>query len=363
VGFDLPLPIAICSSQDSSSRVHVARRTFSNPVYDEYFADPFVWRYDGAYYAIGTGPKEALGTVGVASGASIFPLLKSADLSSWTALGSALVRPEAGLGDSFWAPEITRQGSLWYLYYSVGYGDACHQLRVASSESVIGPYLDSGLALTDLRECPFAIDPHPFEDEDGRRYLFYARDFLSTADDSGETVRAGTALVVRELETMTQLGTAEKTVLRAKRDWQRFLAERTMYGRVFDWHTLEGPCVERHAGRYYCFFSGGRWETPNYGVDYAVAEGVLGPWSDAGNEAGPRVLRTAPGRVLGPGHNSIVVGPDGVTRYIVYHAWDSAMQARRMCIDELIWTEQGPRARGPTWTPQPLCHDASSHAP
>jgi len=44
-----------------------------------------------------------------------------------------------------------------------------------------------------------------------------------------------------------------------------------MYGRVWDWHTLEGPFVRKHDGRYYCFYSGGRWETESYGVDYGVA--------------------------------------------------------------------------------------------
>jgi len=145
-----------------------------------------------------------------------------------------------------------------------------------------------------------------------------------------------------------------KTVLRPRHDWQRFMAGRPMYGSIYDWHTLEGPFVQKYAGRYYCFFSGGRWETESYGVDYAVADRIFGPWSDAGGEARPRVLKSVPGRVLGPGHNSIVVGPDGVTSFIVYHAWDSGLRLRRMCIDELVWSEQGPICRGPTWTPQPL---------
>ena len=80
-----------------------------------------------------------------------------------------------------------------------------------------------------------------------------------------------------------------------------------------------------------------------------MADHVLGPYSDAGNERGPRVLRTVPGHVLGPGHNSIGLGPDGETEYIVYHAWDKELTARRMFIDELDWTEDGPRCQGPTW--------------
>src|SRR3712207_6961952 len=51
----------------------------------------------------------------------------------------------------------------------------------------------------------------------------------------------------------------------------RSLADRPMYGEIYDWHTLEGPCVRKHENRYYCFYSGGRWETDSYGVDYGVA--------------------------------------------------------------------------------------------
>jgi GH43 family beta-xylosidase len=131
-------------------------------------------------------------------------------------------------------------------------------------------------------------------------------------------------------------------VLRAHHYWQRFEANRSMYGGTYDWHTLEGPFVRKHDGRYYCFYSGGRWENETYGVDYAVADNVLGPYFDEGSENGPRVLRTLPGELIGPGHNSVVRGPDGGD-YIVYHAWDPRMTARRMFIDRLVWTNDGPR--------------------
>nr|WP_242039670.1 family 43 glycosylhydrolase [Anabaena sphaerica] len=177
---------------------------------------------------------------------------------------------------------------------------------------LLGPYEDVGEPLTDLNNCPFAIDPHPFRDDDGQWYLFYARDFLDT--EGG--MRAGTALVVDRLQDMTKLTGVETVVLRSRCDWQRFLDNRMMYGQVFDWHTLEGPCVRKHEGRYYCFYSGGCWETENYGVDYGVADSVMGTYSDAGNEAGPRVLRSLPGYVKGPGRNSIVLGPDTQTEYM-----------------------------------------------
>lgn len=74
---------------------------------------------------------------------------------------------------------------------------------------------------------------------------FLSQDFLDTEDG----VRAGTALVVDRLLTMTKLSGETKVILRAHHDWQRFLADRPMYGGIYDWHTLEGPCVRKHENR------------------------------------------------------------------------------------------------------------------
>jgi beta-xylosidase len=313
-----------------------------SPVYGSYFADPFVWKVGGVYYAIGTGELEASGEpVG-----KIFPVLQSSDFLQWQFASSAMVRPARELGGNFWAPEVACVDGGCYLYYSVGHGDKGHQLRVAMSESPQGPYRDLGKTLINPESCSFAIDPHPFRDEDGRWYLFYARDFL---DCSGE-VRAGTALMAAPMKSMTELENEGEVVLRARRDWQRFEANRLMYGKAWDWHTLEGPFVRKHEGRYYCFYSAGRWEDETYGVDYGVAERVMGPYRDEGNENGPRVLRSVRNQLIGPGHNSIVTGPDGVSEYIAFHAWDSEMKMRQMFIERLVWTANGPRCEVCAWT-------------
>ncbi len=337
-------------TEPTPEAVNETRRIYTNPVYPGYFADPFVWEYQGVYYAIGTGSAEAEGQVDEIDLERVFPLLRSDDFVNWKNAGNALLRPDAALGDNFWAPEVALCDRTFYLYYSVGHEDKNHQLRVATSDHPLGPYQDIGEPLLTLKDCPFAIDPHPFCDDDGQWYLFYARDFLDTEGGA----RVGTALMVDQLQGMTKLKGAGAVVLRARCDWQRFQANRPMYGGIYDWHTLEGPCVRKHQGRYYCFYSGGRWESENYGVDYGVADGVIGPYWDTGNEANPRVLKSVSDRVLGPGHNSIVIGPDGQTEYIIYHAWDTSRSARRMCIDKLIWTPDGPRCNGPTWMPQSI---------
>jgi hypothetical protein len=55
------------------------------------------------------------------------------------------------------------------------------------------------------------------------------------------------------------------------------------------------------------------------------------------------LLRTIPGELIGPGHCSVTRTCDGAARAIAYHAWDPAMTARRMYIDELIFEAGRPR--------------------
>jgi beta-xylosidase len=328
---------------------------YKNPVYAGYFADPFVWKHEGVYYAVGTGLIEAISEVSrgsealtVDGKAGVFLILRSPDLVNWTPVGSALETLHPDYGDAYWAPEVAFAGGVFYLYYSVGRGDKAHHLRVATSDRPEGPYRDSGVRLTNPFTCPFAIDASPFQDDDGRWYLFYARDFLE-----GGGTRVGTGVVVDRLVGMTRLAGEERTVVRARHDWQRFQADRIMYGDVHDWHTIEGPCVRKRNGRYYCLFSAGRWENETYGVDFAVAESVMGPYADRSTPEGAGVLRTVPGQVLGPGHNSIATAENGID-YIVYHAWDARMTARRMFIDVIEWTQNGPVCAGPTVTLQEL---------
>lgn len=309
---------------------------YRNPVFEEYFADPFVWKVGAEYFAVGTGKEEAGGVEETAGW--VFPLLHSRDLIHWERLPEALERPAPELGATYWAPEVASSNARFWMYYSVGFRDKRHQIRAAASNDPTGPYRDVNVEpLVAPQDPPFAIDPHPFHDEDGGCYLFYARDFL-------DGNRPGTALAVDRLLTMDRVEGAPRTVLRARHDWQLFEAQRKIYGGVYDWHTLEGPSVVKHEGRYYCFFSAGRWENETYGVDYAVADHVMGPYCDEGNEAGPRVLRTIPGKVIGPGHNSVVTGPDGKD-YIAYHAWNNEMTLRRLCLAPITWTKQGPRCK------------------
>lgn len=319
--------------------------TYTNPVYPHYMADPFVLRHNGRYYAYGTAPRSDKGEA--------FPILYSNDLVHWTFAGYALP-PLEGPTD-YWAPEVAYADGRFYLYYSAGIEDRGHRLRVAVSDTPLGPFTDAGVSLT--ADEPFAIDAHPFRDRDGQWYLFYSPDFLTLDGDQ----RVGTGIVVDRLLDMQTLAGEPRVVVRPHADWQLFLAQRPMYGGVYDWHTIEGAATRVHNGRYYCFYSGGAWERENYGVSYVVADHPLGPYRRPDGLDGP-IFRSVPGHIIGPGHNSFTESPDGKQEFIVYHAWDAAMTARLMRVDRLTWDGDRPALHGPTWTPQPLPFDTSDTA-
>ncbi|MBZ0321186.1 MAG: glycoside hydrolase family 43 protein [Anaerolineae bacterium] len=311
--------------------------TYTNPVYPHYFADPFVLKHDEHYYAYGTGPAGPNG--------ERFPVLHSPNCVDWERLGWSLI-PSGGT--DFWAPEVAYVDGQFYMYFSAqGIDGKDHHLRVATSQAPTGPFWDTGKIL--VPDQPFSIDPHPFQDQDGQWYLFYARDFLTTDEEA----HVGTGIVVSRLLDMTTLDNSPHIVVRPHADWHLFLPQRSMYGEVYDWYTVEGPSTLLHNNHYYCFYSGGAWERDNYGVACVVADSPLGPYLRPEYAQAP-LLRTVPEQVIGPGHNSFTRSLDGSQTYMVYHAWDAARTARLMRIDPLHWEGDRPVIQGPTWTPQLL---------
>jgi arabinan endo-1,5-alpha-L-arabinosidase len=316
--------------------------TYLNPVWDGYMADPFVLKQDGEYWAYGTSEQQSNGRW--------FPVLHSTDLAQWEYMGGALEPLRNPESMAYWAPEVVCQDGIFYMYYSAAAsGDESHRLRVATASHPAGPFRDVGRLL--LPDEDFSIDAHPFQDpKDGQWYLFFAKDFFD------ERVGTGIAVVPLASDMMTPLETPH-TVIRASSDWHIFQRNRIIYGRTWEaWHTVEGPCVLFHKDLYYCLYSGGSWQTLDYGVSYGVADHPLGPYRDEWSDEGPAVLHGVPGKVPGPGHNSVVPWIDDRTEFLVYHAWDVEGTTRLMCIDPLVWVPHAegdrPRCAGPTFEPQ-----------
>jgi GH43 family beta-xylosidase len=308
--------------------------TYTNPVYDRDFPDPFVLKYCGQYWAYCTG---------VQADGRAFGVMRSRNLTDWQPLGGAMeVLP--GGHTCYWAPEVSYYNGRFYMYYSVGNEDTM-QLRVAVAEHPAGPFVDSGHVLT---EQPFAIDAHVFTDEDGTRYLFYATDFL-------EHSHIGTGTVVDRLLDPFQPEGKPRPITRARYDWQVYDPQRVSKGGV-RWHTIEGPFVLKRKGRYYQMFSGGNWQNPSYGVSYALSNDLLNPdeWRQvADGELVLPILRTIPGEVVGPGHNSAVRSPDNRELFCVYHRWAADGSGRILALDRQDWAGERMLILGATTTPQP----------
>jgi beta-xylosidase len=316
---------------------------YKNPVWNGYMADPYILKYKDEYWAYGTGMRQGDGRY--------FPILHSTDLVHWEIAGGALEPLGEPAGRAYWAPEVVEQDGIFHMYYSASNNesDDSHRLRKATSTHPAGPFRDHGYPL--LPDEGFSIDAHVFQDpKDGQWYLFFAKDFFD------ERVGTGIAVVPLDRDMRTPLD-RPRTVIRASSDWHIYERNRSIYGRTWEaWHTIEGPFVLYHSGLYYCLYSGGSWQSMDYGVGFGVAEHPLGPYRDAWNTEGPAVLRGVPGHVLGPGHCSVTAGRDGKSEFLVYHAWDVERTARRMCIDPLVWESHDdydhPRCLGPTFDSQ-----------
>jgi len=315
--------------------------SYTNPVYPHSFPDPYILKFCGEYFAYCTG----FWTDG-----KVFGVLRSRDLVNWQEIGGAM-QPLESHAPFYWAPEVTYDNGKFYLYYSAG-NEELMELRVAVSESPSNGFIDSGKRLTTE---DFAIDPHVFTDDDGKRYLFYATDFL-------EHTHIGTGTVVDEMSDHYTLAGNPHPVTRARYDWQIYDPERKEKGGV-RWHTVEGPFVVKHKGLYYEMFSGGNWKNVSYGVSFAVTNDIRSDqeWRQFcdGEKVLP-ILRTMPGLVTGPGHNSVVRGPNNRELYCIYHRWVEA--ERVLAIDRMDFAGKDIFVNGATTTPQtapfpPSCED------
>jgi beta-xylosidase len=130
--------------------------------------------------------------------------------------------------------------------------------------------------------------------------------------------------VRRVLEQCGQAGhiiDAMRTPVRGQRlgpDGTTFEGEPTIVlANDLDWegHLIEGPWVTKQQGRYWLFYAGNDFCTPNYGIGVAVADHPLGPYEKMSEP----LLKTTPSW-WAPGHASVAPGLDGEPQ-LFFHAF------------------------------------------
>ncbi len=112
-----------------------------------------------------------------------------------------------------------------------------------------------------------------------------------------------------------------------------------------DWEKVwprvnEGSFVVKHKGVYYMTYSANSYESPFYGVGFATATAVTGPWTKYENNP----ILQKPGELVGVGHSAMFTDKEGKLR-IVFHAHNSKtkIHPRHMYISNVTFENKGGR--------------------
>jgi beta-xylosidase len=239
--------------------------------------------YDGKYYAYGTHAPD---------GIAVFV---SDDLKSWEVPaaaknGLALHKDDVWNDHWFWAPEVYYINGKFYMYYS-----ADEHICVATSSSPLGPFVQAEKRPMIVDEK--CIDNSLFIDDDGKAYLSFVR------------FTDGNAIWIAELEDdLTAVKKETMTpCLHVSQEWE------TVWPRV-----NEGSFIIKHNNKYFMTYSANSYESQQYGVGFATADHVTGPWK---KYAMNPILQQHE-ELVGVGHSALFRDKNGELR-IVFHAHNS----------------------------------------
>ncbi|MFN2484054.1 MAG: family 43 glycosylhydrolase [Candidatus Limnocylindria bacterium] len=301
------------------------------------------------------------------------PMYSSPDLVTWTYEGDAF--PSDGTGNfpdwaeptaGLWAPEIDFLDGVWYLYYTVtdpkpdvsGVADCGFDpaIGVATSDSPLGPWTDSGDPVVDPRPggegCNFfvTIDAEVFVAQDGGAHYIYFGSYYG-----GIWGRQ----LVEEVAGPTSLWTESDP----ESEFPVTIPNR-----------YEGAEVVFNGGYYYLFVSASNCcngALTGYSVFAGRSTSPEGPYVDAqgvslldARVGGTPVLSMNGNRFVGPGHNTVFQDFAGQW-WTIYHAVDmndpylqaasdatgDLIMQRPAMLDPLDWTAAGgfPTVRGGCW--------------
>lgn len=308
--------------------------TYTNPVGNiTNIGDPFVLKDGKDYYLYATSDA-----------ATGFKVWHSGDLVNWEEQGYAydiVEQPQQwGMGD-FWAPEVIKHKGTYYMTYSARNAEGHLQIAIARSDDPLGPFKDISTDI--IKQDGSYIDGDLFIDGDGTPYLYYVK-------DCSENILSGihvSQIYVQQMnDELTQVIGEPKLLLQPDQEWE---------GLEDDYQWNEGPFILKHEDRYYLMYSAKFYASADYSIGYAVSDHPMGPFVKS--EDNPVLAKDLARGISGPGHNSVTVGPDGKTFYVIYHTHtnpDEPSGDRQVNIDRLYFEDGKLKIDGPTSTPQKL---------
>jgi beta-xylosidase len=288
--------------------------TFTNPVLDRDFPDPDVLRVGETYYAYSTNADK-----------TNIQVARSTDLVHWQMLGDALPRLPTWAVQDFgwaWAPDVSSNGGTYLMYFVARFaigkgGTQC--IGAATSEVPEGPFQP-------VSDAPFicqvkeggSIDPASFVDADGKHYILWKNDGNSSGG-----------------QTWIYLQPTSDDGLKLEGEPRRLITSDQSWEGVL----VEGPTLWKHDDKYILFYSANAYDSPSYGVGYAVADAIDGPYEKPGKPLLKTSIREG---VVGPGGQDIVLDEAGQT-WMLYHAWRGGSY-RALNLIELDWNGDVPAA-------------------
>jgi beta-xylosidase len=292
----LALSFALAGFSTSRPADERAMRARPSGALDGDFADPFVLRAPGGYYAFATGARG-----------SHLQLATSRDLTRWGPAPDPLpalpawAEPGPGLT---WAPAVLPRARSFVLYYTTrdrASGFQC--ISRATADRPEGPYADASTQPLVCQTSGAAalcgsIDPSPFVDGDGTPYLLWK------SDENSAACRTAPRIWAQRLSAdgLALVGTAHALIAR-DRDWEGDI--------------VEAPSMIRRGDAYYLFYSANWYGSSAYAIGYAVCTTPTSGCRKM-SDAAPLVASADP--ILGPGGQELFTDADGAL-WMAYHAW------------------------------------------
>jgi beta-xylosidase len=255
-----------------------------------------------------------------------------------------------------WAPSVVETSGGFVMFYVAINTDLTPDVNcigVATSASPGGAYTDQGMLSgpggPDESGRPIGcgddagysnIDPQPFMDEDGSAYLLLSTGHRCPAPDPNGTCEWDRQLSLIPLaDDLLSASGPRQPVLPGSQDWEA----------AFGDHVVEAPWLRRRGSTYELFYSGGSYQGA-YGMGYATADSVTGPY--AKSPFNP--ILTGTPQVVGPGGGSLVTGPRG-GQWLAYHGRAAPFPAPRLLRLDPVG-DSGDRVvvDGPTVTARPM---------
>lgn len=279
-----------------------------NPLFEGYYADPFVVNYDGTVWIYPTYSAEFAKQV-------YLDAFSSKDLKTWKKhpriVDSAAVK---WAKFAMWAPSAIRSQGKYFLFFAANdiHENEYGGIGVAVADKPDGPYVDHiGKPLIDrIINGAQPIDQHVFQDDDSTYYMYYG-------------------------------GWKHCNVVKLNKDLSGLVPfdDGTVYKEVTPQNYVEGPFMFKRNGTYYFMWSEGNWGDDTYNVAYAISKSPLGPFNREGT-----VLIQNKKIGKGAGHNSILQLTNPERFYIVYHRRppsETHANSRVVCIEELKFSPDG----------------------